>query len=242
MIMVHLKNLPKKQRTSNSKKNMKIFKSTKFRSSIISLSGKEFINEFQNICDKLQKDLKILSFCIILFNEETPEYRKILRDNDFKEALDKSSGNKLVVFTLNDKTRDGFHYRTREMLVVGQALGASLSYSYSEFIKNVFQRRIEVTYPSILFFQIYNKEIDDYMLITLKREDVWLAFRNIQLVFESISNVVNRILPENYGNRKEIFCLIKEELKMQKFKSVILQGPKKLSDFIGIIKNILFWF
>ena len=53
------------------------------RTTIANYTGKDFIDNFETICNEFQKRLDILTFGIIIYDESTPEFRKILRDNDY---------------------------------------------------------------------------------------------------------------------------------------------------------------
>src|SRR5260370_34507482 len=96
-----------------------------------------------------------------------------------------------------------------------------------------------LVYPSVLFFQVVDGAIYDYRLVPLQRKDIWDSFRAGQELFASLAKVLNGVAPEYYGNRKEIFNLIKDELLTQKYILYILQGPKKRSEIRGILKNLL---
>lgn len=184
-------------------------------------------------------ELNILTFGIIIYDETTPEYRKLLRDKDYWEAIDKSSGDKMVIFSLSDKTEYKVSHRI-EFLVAGRPSSPDKGKSYSNLMKKLFDDESLLVYPSVLFFQIFEGKIYDYRLVPLRRKNEFESVKAVQELFESISSVLNNVLPEYYGNRREICNLVKEELLRQKYTMYILHGPKRLSDFIGIIKNI-FW-
>jgi hypothetical protein len=67
------------------------------------------------------------------------------------------------------------------------------------------------------------------------------SFAAVQQLFTSIAKVLDQIAPENYQNCKEIFELVKDDLLNQKYTMYIIKGPKVLADFIGMVKNLLFF-
>jgi hypothetical protein len=211
-----------------------------FRSTIRKYSGREFVENLVDICGEMHSELNVLTFGIILYDESAPEFRKMLRDKDYWEALDKASGNRMVIFTLLDK-EEHEAITTMEYLVAGRASSRDRGKSYSYLMKKLFADESLLVYPSVLFFQVVGDEIFGYRLVPLKRVDIWQSMRAVQDLFVSISGVLNNILPENFGNQKEIFNLVKQELLRQKYTLYILDGPKKLSEFIGILKTLLFW-
>jgi len=218
-----------------------------FRSRIEGHSGKEFIENLEKICDELHNVLNILNFGMLVYDETNPEFRKILRDKDYWDALEKASGDKMVIFSLADKLdveivdepiSEGD--ARLEFMTSFKPSHRTKSKSYSRLIKSIFNDEGLLVYPSVIFFQVMDKEVCDYTLVPLKRKDVWASAKAIQDLFASISIVLNNILPEYYGNQKEIFDLVIKELQRQKFTMYLLKGPKALSDLIGIIRNI-FW-
>lgn len=211
----------------------------KIRTTVGEYTGEEFVSNLTTICQDITNNLDILTFGIIIYDETTPEYRKLLRDRDYWEALDKSSGDKMIIFSLSDEIdREITH--TIEFLVAARSSSPDKGKSYSKLMKAVFGDESLLVYPSVLFFQVVDGDVYDYRLVPLRRKSPFESTKAVQELFESISGVLNNVLPEYYGNRREIFNLVKDELLNQKYIMYILQGPKKLSDLIGIIKNI-FW-
>lgn len=211
-----------------------------FRSTVETLSAEEFISNFEQICSKFHNELNVLSFAMIIYDESVPELKKLLRDDDLWRALDKSSEERLVVFTLRDKCE----YKESHCLHLMRSFTASDSRdygkSYSALMKKIFNDESLLVFPSVLFFQVYNGDIYDYRLIPLERGDVWQSFRRLQSLLASITEVLKNIIPECYDNQREIFKLVKDELLRQKYTMYILQGPKKISEFISIVKTLLF--
>jgi hypothetical protein len=209
-----------------------------FRSTIARYSGEKFIDNLPRICKDLHNELGVLTFGIIVYDETTPELRKILRDKDYWDALDKASGDRMVIFSLIDRVEREYN-RSIGLMVAGRPSYSDKCKSYSHLLKELFGNEALLVYPYVIFFQVVGEQIHDYRLVPLKRKDVWESTKAIQDLFSSISDVLNNVLPEYYGNRREIFELVKSDLLRQEYKVYILQGPKKLSDFVGIIKNLV---
>ena len=207
------------------------------QTTISGYSGEDFINQFEEICGNLSQKYSILSFAIIIYDETNPEFRKIFRDKDYWDALVKSSAERLLVFTLKDSIET--EYETQMHLMTSfNAASPSKSKSYSKLLNKAFGDKARLAYPSVLFFQIENGSVSNYRLIPLSRKSVWDSCVSLQDLFKSISDVLDKILPENFCNKDEIFELIKSELLRQKYTMYILRGPRIISDLIGIIKNL----
>lgn len=214
----------------------------KLRAKIRNLDGDEFITSIISLCSDLQSHHNILTFGFIIYDETTPEYRKVLRDKDYWEALDRTSGDKMMIFALSDKAdsrTEGLD--TVEFMTSFRPTKKIKTKSYSHLLAAVFKDESLLVYPSVLFFQVYNGLIFNYRLVPLQRGDIWDSFSSVQGLFKSISQALERIAPENYQNYREIFEQVREELLRQKYTMYILNGPKTLADFIGLIKNLLFF-
>lgn len=212
------------------------------KSHIRSLKGQEFISSLIAICEDIQRQHNILIFGFIIYDETTPQYRKMLRDMDYWEALDKISGDKMMLFAISDKidsSREGEN--TFEFMTSFSQSRSDKTKSYSHLLNDVFNNESLLVYPSVLFFQVYERNIYNYRLVPLRKHTIEESFSSVQKLFESIAEVLERIEPENYQNYREIFELVKSELLNQKYTMYILKGPKLLSDFIGIVKNLLFF-
>jgi hypothetical protein len=176
-----------------------------------------------------------------IYDESTPEYRKFLRDRDYWTALDRTSGDRLVIFTLADKEAPS-GLATLRLMILGQPGGDDLTSSYSLLLKKIFHRASLLVYPSILFFQVWHGRVYDYRLVPLSRGDVSESFKRVQDLFSSISEVLGRVTRENFGNRREIYHLVEEELHRQKCTLYVLQGPSMLRDLVGLLKTLVGFF
>lgn len=211
------------------------------RSHIRSLNGDDFVASVATICNNLQRNHNILTFGFIIYDETTPQYRKLLRDKDYWEALDRISGDKMMVFALSDKVDSRSEGdNIIHMMTSFTPSRSSKTKSYSHLLSEVFDNEALLVYPSVLFFQVFEGNIYNYRLVPLRRGTVEDSFDAAQKLFESIAKVLDQIAPENYQNYREIFELVKDDLLNQKYTMYILKGPKVLADFIGVVKNLLF--
>jgi hypothetical protein len=212
------------------------------RSHIRSLNEEEFVSSLTTICDNLQKQHDILTFGFIIYDETTPQYRKLLRDKDYWEALDRISGDKMMVFALSDKVDSRLEGdNMMHMMTSFTPSRSSKTKSYSHLLNEVFANEARLVYPSVLFFQVFEGNIYNYRLVPLRGGTVEESFAAVQKLFESIAKVLDQIAPENYQNYREIYELVKDDLLNQKYTMYILKGPKVLADFIGVVKNLLFF-
>jgi hypothetical protein len=211
------------------------------RQRIRDLSGEKFISSLVSLCSDLQFHHDVLMFGFIIYDETTPESRKTLRDSDYWEALDRSSGNRMMIFAMSDKTDSRIEgFQGIELLNSFHASRASKTKSYSHLMGEIFDDEYCLVYPSVLFFQVFEGNIYNYRLVPLRRGKVEESFLAVQELFSSINEVLTRITPENLSNYREIYELMRKELLRQEYAVYILNGPNKLADFIGRVKNLIF--
>lgn len=201
-------------------------------SEVEALSPEEFISNFEQICSEFHNELKVLSFAVIIYDESIPEFTKLLRDDDYWRALDKSSGDKLFVFALRD-TRPLSVYK---MVRVPLRNSNGYKESYSALMESFFSKEESLVYPSVLFFQVREDEINDYILIPLKRNDKYKSFRSLQDLLKSIAEVLDKITPKYYGNQHEIFNLVRDELNRQQLIMGVSKCVKRFSVIFPILR------
>lgn len=212
---------------------------TELRTRIMEWTGAEFISQLNSVCMQLHSEFKILLFGFIIFDESTPGFRKLMRDTDYWSALDKTSSDRIMVFSLADRMEtkaDLF----MEMMTSAPRSRKSLTESYSHLLKEVFKDESRLVYPSVLLFQVHNGQIYNYRLVPLRCQNEFESMKAVQDLFECIAEVLAKVTPENFGNHPEIFNLVKNELLERKYTMYILEDPKMMSDFIGRVKTLLF--
>lgn len=208
-----------------------------FRSTIKGLDGRQFIENIPQICQQMHNDLRILTFGIIVYDQSAPGFRKMLRDDDYWDALERASGDRMVIFSLPDKVERKPPKTVLRHLVLGQPLSDDVGKSYSHLMQMVFNDETLLVYPSVIFFQLEGTEIFDYRLVPLAEGSVYESFKAVKDLFQCISEVLADITPQNYGNRREIFNLIKDKLLTRKYTLYILNGSKHIAPLMGIVKK-----
>lgn len=212
------------------------------KSHIRSLSREEFVSSLPAICDNLQKQQNILLFGFIIYDESMPQYRKFRRDPVYWRALERISGDKMMLFALSDKVDSRWEGNdiNQPMTSFGPS-GFSRTKCYSCLLNEVFADKSSLVYPSVLFFQVVEGTIYNYRLVPLRRSTVEESFSAVQGLFETIAKNLAKITPENYPNYRVIFELVKNDLLNEKYAIYILRGPKALEDFIDSVKDRLFF-
>lgn len=216
---------------------MYLIKNEEIQKKVSNYSAEDFVTQFEKICANFAHEFSILSFAIVIYDESNPEFRKIFRDKDYWDALVKASGERLIIFTLKDSPKEK-HKTSKSFIASFNGGSYPKTISYSNLLNKVFGSKRVIIYPSVLLFQIYNGSIYNYHLIPLPEKNEYNSFADLQKLIKLISDVLDKIDPENYGNLNEIFNLIESELLRQKFNMWILKGPKIVSDLLKILRIV----
>lgn len=206
------------------------------RQSLRTATGADFVANFVSLCAESQKDLGILSFALILYDESTPEFRKVLADPYYWEALDVASADRLIVFALADRRQTTIPVGGFEYLFKAPRTDGSIGANYSALIARAFKRPLPLTYPAVLFFQVMNDEVHEYRIFELERKDIETSARALQDLLTAIAQVLRGIPKENFRNRQEVFQLVIDDLKRREFRAAIVKGAVALRDVLPFLK------
>jgi len=128
-------------------------------------------------------------FGVLVYDERTAEYRKLLRDNDYWDALDLASGPDFEIFAIRDAIQAAIP-KTMEM-VTAASLSRSLSRTryYSKLLADIFgEDDTSLAYPSVLIFLVEKGCVSHSRLIPLRRGTVEEVFLRLQQLFELIAS------------------------------------------------------
>ena len=202
---------------------------------ISDMSGEKFLANSLEICKQIQDRYQVLAFAFIIFDEQNPQIRKVLRDNDYYEALSAASGDRLLVFTI----ADGRKTDSMKMLVEIDGTKKEIRQSYSEVLTSVFGNPIDIKYPAVLFFQFVADNTTKGCLVDLGQESVEESARNLQNLLKSISKVLDGVSEEYFGNKKEILDLVNAEVERQNLVATIINIGRSFDQVFKMVKKCL---
>lgn len=183
------------------------------------ITVENFVKTFKEICSTHHKEGRASSFAFIIHDFTNPEITKVLDDKNYFNALDEISGNNLTIFYLHlsDEKNKKVQFLGKERLV------KDLTKEMNDFLVQEFELEREISTPAILFFQIKDKQINDFFFCSVKERTIEKAFLEIENLIKRSVSVIKQISPENRENYPEIFTLIKNEIDsikaIQTFKS-----------------------
>lgn len=197
----------------------------------IGYSFDSFQQQFINICEEHKKQKRALAFAFILYDFTQPQIRKVLNDRDYWRALDKISGKTLTVFSFHsppwiiEKKSDIDSNEDPETQT-------------NLIIEKYFDIDGEISFPSLLFFQVESGEIIDHLFIRVREQEVEKVFFEIINEIKNVTKVLSNVSIENYDNSLEIFNLIRGSLNDRKTNYYISKVLKKTPSVIGFLASI----
>jgi hypothetical protein len=195
-----------------------------------------------NICEQHKKEKRALAFAFIVSDLDDPQITKILRDDDYINALHSISGKYLTVFYLNDnyvkKTIEKATVSNIMRIELGmQKINAPQNFSPKYLAQNLLNKKNLPT-PSILFFQVKDNLITDYTFAQLRENKIEDGFVEMKEIIKTAINSFNNVLEEYRNNSDELFNLLKQSIKSSEFWK---NAHSKFDSLVKIKDFLLFW-
>lgn len=190
-----------------------------------------FYENFLEICNGHKDQDRALAFAFILYDFESPQLLKVLRDTDYWRSLNQKSGNYLTVFSIHYKEKvkvRGSHSFSPKS---GGNNFSKLDRSSNQLVRKYFGE-INIKYPAILFFQVDKENVTDALLIELDEKKIESAFLELKEYIDSAVQALESILPEYRKNHQEIFNNL--DLNVRSTKTI-----KRIKRFSRVAKSII---
>jgi hypothetical protein len=197
------------------------------------------------ICKSHKKDDRALAFAFILYDFTNEAIREALQQETKWDALHTLSGKYLTVFSIHskpirrvraksNKPGDGYIHM----------LTSISSYDTPEeseqlLIDKYFDK--EVSFPSLLFFQVDDDKVIESILIELKEKGAQDTYYEIKEYIAAAVKALKKIEPNSRNNHKEIFRQVMGNVEQVKaYKDAKRVGTKviPLVRFIGLISKL----
>ena len=180
------------------------------------------INPFSNLIDVfLTRDDVHDVFGVIIYSDENPYVKKVLRDQDYWSALDHVSGPRWPVFSI--RPAPGNYVRRLPNLGPGE-LGMMVD-MVSEWNEPVENRDIlellnldnTRTTPMLIVFCRGNNDEVLSMKHKLDEKNENRCYDSIRCAFKAVAQSIEQIRPEYIKNTNEVYNLIESGLKTEIF-------------------------
>lgn len=206
-----------------------------YKTRIAEFTTQQFIDNCVDTCASLQEDLDVLLFAFLLFDESTPEYRKLLRDSDYSDAIEAASGKHLVFFTLSERIKP--QPPLVETRIDFATEDDPLADCYSRVLDAIFDDHMSGWFPSVLLFQVVDGSIQEYRVVSLPHGTARESLDAMTTLFKNVAGCLDGIAPENYNNKTEIFDVVVSDIENRELRTYIFNGPATVLDFFLRIKK-----
>lgn len=137
---------------------------------------------------------EVTTFGALIYDEESVALRKLLRDRDYWDALDKASGPHFEVFAIRDTEGHEIEPVTSFELMTAASLSRSRSrgYYFSTLLKEYFgEEKTRLAYPSFLLFLADRGRIKYCRLIPFHRAPTEETFERLSALFCTIAGSID---------------------------------------------------
>lgn len=175
----------------------------------------------------------------ILYTKQNPYVAKVLRDNDFWDALDEKSGKNWPVFAVRPLDKGYYDTNTpSNPNTIGFMVQTWTEPSANKEILHEFGLSSSEDLPCFVAFMWDDNDNLQSITIPIVGKDVDSVFLSIETIVKIISDTEQRILPQ-YKRNVEVFRNVADELNALKFRykmKSLGKITKMLSDFLGVFK------
>lgn len=148
------------------------------------LPGNQLATYLLELCARPQ----VTAFGALIYDETNAALRKLLRDRDYWDALDKVSGPHFEVFALRDTESHEIERVVEMMTMASLSRSRSRGYYFSHLLKEYFgEERTRLVYPSFLLFLAERDRIKYCRLIPLRQASIEETFDQLSALFTAIS-------------------------------------------------------
>tara|TARA_R100000935_G_C2819474_1_gene158998 strand:- start:67 stop:636 length:570 start_codon:yes stop_codon:yes gene_type:complete len=174
----------------------------------IGYSYQSFLKRFIQICEKHLEDKRAKSFAFIFYAFHNQKIRDIFKNRGGFAKLDRLSGNDISVFYIDSENE----YIVNE---------------FNQIFLGAFEITDEIELPSVIFFKLEDRDVEDIQIIELTESDRMFAFQEL---FTSIESYLKDSTEIVTPKRNLIPELIKKSKKVgieQLINLIIQQGLQR---------------
>jgi hypothetical protein len=195
-----------------------------------------------SVCKKHKEEDRALAFAFIISDLNNPHVNKILRDDDYLNALHNISGKYLTVFFLNDQYVDRTLNKAKNSMTMKLELSvepiSGPPYIMPRHLAEVLLNQEILVSPSILFFQVDNDIVTDYFITNLRENKIEEGFIEIKEIISKAVESFSMVKDEYKNNSKELFTLLKNAIDTSEFWKNAIKTYEKL---IKVKDFLFFW-
>lgn len=169
---------------------------------------------------------QVTLFGTLVYDETNVALRRLLKEPDYWDALDKASGPNLEVFAIRDTVQHGSDAEHSIDFLTAASMSRAIDrgYYFSKLLNEYFgQKKTRLVYPSFLLFIVKQRRIQRCWLIPFHRASTEDTFNWLVDLFSVISKGVSDV--GNSASTDVVLLKLKELLLKHKYKLYIQSPP-----------------
>jgi TIR domain len=193
------------------------------------IPGDQLATYLLELCTRPQ----VTVFGALIYDESNVALRKLLRDRDYWDALDKASGSHFEIFAVRDTESYEYEERNIEMMTnASLSRSRSRSYYFSTMLKQYFgEEKTQLTYPSFVLFLAEHGQIKYCRLIPFRRGSIEETFERLLILFSLISTEIQETGGPTVSS-DTLWKHLKTKLLEADYRLYIQNPPKKARDAV----------
>ena len=177
----------------------------------------------------------VVAFGCLVYDEGTVELRKLLKDEDYWDALDKASGPDFEIFAVRDEQKYGQDAPDYIEMLTASSMSRSRSrgYYFSHLLKEYFdEEKTTLAYPSFVLFLVEDDRVTHCRLIPFSRGGIHETFLQLQELFATIATAIERWRETDTRTASSLWEVLKNDLLEADYTLYIQNAPRQAKDAI----------
>jgi len=176
---------------------------------------------------------KVAVFGALIYDERSAPLRKLLRDSDYWDALDSSSGPHFEIFALRDTVDAGWEDDEHDKIGLATAFdldrSQSRQYYFSRLLNQYFgEEKTLLAYPSLLLFIVENRQVTHCRLIPFRANGPDETFQKLLTLSSLVAAGINEAGGSAAPSSAILWKHLKEKLLASKYTVYIQSAPGEL--------------
>jgi hypothetical protein len=174
----------------------------------------------------------VTAFGALIYDESSIALRKLFRDPDYWDALDKASGPNFEIFAIRD-TEDYYNEQGIERITAASlSRSRSRGYYFSHLLKRYFgEDRTTLAYPSLLLFLVEQGQVKYCRLIPFRNTSFEETFNRLSALLSAIASGIEEAGGSGTG-LNVLWEHLKTKLLNLKYKLYIQHSPRNATEAV----------
>nr|VFJ64825.1 MAG: hypothetical protein BECKFW1821C_GA0114237_100653 [Candidatus Kentron sp. FW] len=203
-----------------------------------SLGANELQKYLLQLCAQSQ-NAGVVAFWALIYDERTAEFRQLLRNEDYWDALDRISGPDFEIFAIRDEQQSRWegggvmHEIMHLITMVSTSRSLGRTIYFSRLLKEYFNEEdTRLAYPSLLLFLVHSGKVSKCRLVPLRYGTIDAVFDQLRALFSIISDTIAAWRSSDGTSMDALWGSLKENLLEKNYTLYIQNAPSSADDAV----------